>query len=159
LQLWAESQQTNSEWDRTLKVKTSPGLGVQVTAGGLDGHFAFNFATEIATIIMQSASIHYLSLDADRAYPKIQIPVHELGQAFERDWDTTNKQSSFRITRNLYEEWFRFLLGKENQENNRHIQQIRIARSAGVPEPAFIDQFEAYESAVKTVLPHLLLLA
>jgi predicted ATPase len=143
-------------WDRTLTVSSAPQFGQRVQAGGMDDSIAAQFAKVAVQRIQQSASIHYLSLDADRAYPKMQIASHQLGEAFERDWETTNKQSSFRITRNLYEEWFRFLLGRENQENNRHIQKIRLARDAGEAEPVFIDQFEGYKSSIKKVLPHLL---
>lgn len=146
----------DADWDRTLTISKNPNEGQRIRAGGVQVGFAEEFAGLIVQRIQQSASIHYLSLDADRAYPKIQIHSHQLGEAFERDWLLTNKQSSFRLTRNLYEEWFRYLLGRENQENNQHIQRIRLAREAGQPEPLFIDQFETYKNAIRKVLPHLL---
>jgi predicted ATPase len=147
--------QVYSQWDRTLTIHRNQ-HGVTITAGGIDSSNYQSFAAAVVETLRQSAAVHYLSLDADRAYPKIQVPTHELGQAFERDWDATHKQSSFRITRNLYEEWFRFLIGKENQDNNRHIQKIRLARDSGSPEPFFVDQFENYKRSVRRVLPHLL---
>lgn len=143
-------------WDRTLIVSCDPQLGFRITAGGVDAERATHFANHTVAIIQRSTSIHYLSLDADRAYPKIQIASHQLGEVFERNWETTNKQSSFKITRNLYEEWFRFLIGKENQENSKFIQAIRLARDSGNPEPTFVDQFESYKDALRKVLPHLL---
>lgn len=143
-------------WDRTLVVSSNAHRGVHITAGGVDQARTISFANHTVNIIKQSASVHYLSLDADRAYPKVQIASHQLGEVFERDWEKTNKQSSFRITRNLYDEWFRFLIGRENQENNKHIQAIRVARDAAKPEPIFVDQFANYKDAVRKVLPHLL---
>jgi len=144
-------------WNRSLIVKSAAGLGSQIIAGGVSIERAEFFAQYTVDIIQQSASVHYLSLDADRAYPKVQIASHQLSEVYDRDWgDATNKQSSFRITRNLYDEWFRYLIGRENQDNNKHVQAIRIARNAGHVEPVFVDQFESYKNAVRKVLPHLL---
>ena len=143
-------------WDRTLTIGSSPTQGHRLIAGGVPENQATDFANATIALIQQSASVHYLSLDADRAYPKVQIAGHQLGEVFDRDWVSTNKQSSFRVTRNLYEEWFRFLIGRENQANNRHVQEIRVARDAGRAEPIYVDQFEIYKDAVRKVLPHLL---
>jgi len=144
-------------WDRSLVVRSRADEGSHLVAGGVPAERSNHFAQHTVQIIKQSASVHYLSLDADRAYPKVQIGGHQLSEVYDRDWgEATNKQSSFRITRNLYDEWFRFLIGRENQENNKHIQAIRVARNAGQPEPIFTDQFEAYKNAVRKVLPHLL---
>jgi predicted ATPase len=144
-------------WDRTLVIRSREGQGWHLLAGGVPEERSNHFAQYTVQIIQQSASVHYLSLDADRAYPKVQIASHQLSEVYDRDWgEATNKQSSFRITRNLYDEWFRFLIGRENQNNNRHVQAIRVARDAGMREPVFVDQFEAYKNAVRKVLPHLL---
>ncbi|WP_105428643.1 ATP-binding protein [Neorhizobium sp. T6_25] len=150
-------QHDYTAWDRTLVVRSRTDQGSDIVAGGVPSGRSSEFAHHIIQIIQQSASVHYLSLDADRAYPKVQIAAHQLTEVYDRDWgDATNKQSSFRITRNLYDEWFRFLIGRENQENNKHVQAIRIARNSGAPEPVFADQFETYKNAVRKVLPHLL---
>lgn len=145
-------------WDRSLQVARSPGSGVKIRAGGIakeeDSHF---FAIEVATIISDSNAIHYLFLDADRAYPKVSISTHQLGDLLSRDWDEyANKQSSFKIARNLYDEWFRYLIGRENQANSSFIQNIRRARNENRTEPFFQDQFEQYKASVQRVLPHLL---
>lgn len=150
-------RQDYAAWDRTLLVRSRKDKGNDIIAGGVFADRAAYFAQYTVQIIQQSASIHYLSLDADRAYPKIQIASHQLSEVYDRDWsDATNKQSSFRITRNLYDEWFRFLIGRENQDNNKYVQAIRVARNACAQEPVFIDQFDAYKNAVRNVLPHLL---
>jgi predicted ATPase len=150
-------RQAYAAWDRSLTVRSRRDQGSDIVAGGVPAERAAHFAQHTVQIIQQSASIHYLSLDADRAYPKVQIAGHQLSEVYDRDWgDATNKQSSFRITRNLYDEWFRFLIGRENQDNNKHVQAIRVARNSGAQEPMFVDQFEAYKNAVRKVLPHLL---
>lgn len=145
-------------WDRTLTVSKSQHGEQPARAGGVVVEHSTAFAAHVVSLIQQSTQVHYLSLDADRAYPKIQVNTNEIGQAFEREWDASSKQSSYRTTKNLYEEWFRYLLGKENQENNLHIQSIRRARSEGRPEPSFVDQFEGYKQSLRKVLPHLLFL-
>jgi hypothetical protein len=35
----------------------------------------------------QSQDVHFVSLDADRAYPKKNIQIHEIAQAYETDWE------------------------------------------------------------------------
>jgi len=147
-----------ARWDRTLTIEKRTGTGPTITAGGVAAHVAAAFADNVVRIIRGSAAVHYLSLDADRAYPKIAMQPHQLGEVFDRDWDSTSKQSSFRVTRNLYDEWFRYLLGKENQDNNRHIQKIRLAREKGEQDPRFVDQFDGYRQSIKRVLPHLIFL-
>jgi len=147
-----------ARWDRTLTLRKTAHGTEAPRAGGVEEGFANSFAQVAIELIKRSTQVHYLSLDADRAYPRIQVGTNEIGQAFEREWDTSSKQSSFRTTKNLYEEWFRYLLGKENQENNLHIRNIRLSRAAGQAEPTFVDQFEGYKKSLRTVLPHLLFL-
>lgn len=143
-------------WDRTLTVSRSPHHGIKISAGGVPEDQNADFAHRAVDLIGRSRQIHYLSLDADRSYPKMDVPSHQLGEAFERDWETTKKQSSTRPTRSLYEEWFRYLLGKANQERDSFIQSITLAREEGRPDPVFVDQQEGYRKAVRKVLPHLL---
>lgn len=145
-------------WDRTVTLKKTMNGVESPRAGGVTQELSAEFASHVINLIQQSSQVHYLSLDADRAYPRIQVGANEIGQAFEREWDTSSKQSSYRTTKNLYEEWFRYLLGKENQENNLHVRSIRLARSEGRAEPVFVDQFEGYKQSLRKVLPHLLFL-
>lgn len=143
-------------WDRTLTIESSPAVSVRITAGNVSPDHSEDFAQVIIRLIQKSSSVHYLFLDADRAYPKVQMSIQHINEALSRDWELTKKESSFRVTRNLYEEWFRFLIGRENQENNKYVQAIRVARNASTPDPRFVDQFESYKNALRRVLPHLL---
>lgn len=144
-----------ASWDRTLTVQKNGVADAVVLAGGIASSDGV-FAQQIVDVIRHSQSVHYLSLDADRAYPKVNIQGHQLGDIYDRDWETSNKSSSHLITRNLYEEWFRYLIGRESQENNRHVQAIRKARDQGLPDPVYVDQFEGYKTSLRRVLPHLL---
>lgn len=142
-------------WDRTLTVRCENNK-VHLTAGGCNDTTNRTIAEKIVRYLHSSEAIHYLSLDADRAYPQKVVHSHELGAAFERDWDTSNKQSSFQVTHTLYDEWFKYLLGKEIQENNKHAQQIRLARAAEGADPVYQDHFLSYRNSIRKVLPHLL---
>lgn len=150
-------QEVRPLWDRTLVVKKSEDGSVNIAAGGIeDLEWATKLAGHLVTLIRLSASVHYLMLDADRAYPRIQVESHEIGTAFETDWDTTTKAKSHLLTKSLYEEWFRYLLGTENRENNAHIAAIRLAREKNKREPRFVDKMAGYRDSIKKVLPHLL---
>lgn len=145
------------EWDRTLTVRRSINKSAKVYAGGIsDENKSTQFAQHLVDKIRSSALIHYLSLDADRAYPKIQVHSHEMGSAFETDWAGTAKSRSFSFTKSLYEEWFKYLLGTESRENGEHIAAIRLAREKGEPDPVFIDKMSSYRDSIKKILPHLL---
>lgn len=142
-------------WDRTLTVRKKKYGATEIVDGnGSSDHHAF--LREIIGAIRQSASVHYMMLDADRAYPRIEVQTHQIGEAFQTDWSGSNKSKSYLMTKSLYEEWFRYLLGTENQENNKHISEIRIARERHKKEPKFVDKMEGYRDSIKSVLPHLL---
>ena len=143
-------------WDRTILIRKASDGTTTILAGGVLEDNGVQLGNHLSHVIRSSESVHYLMLDADRAYPKIQVPTHELGQAFETDWVSTVKSKSFLLTKSLYEEWFRYLLGTENRENNAHVKAIRIARERGEAEPIFVDVMKDYRDAVKLVLPHLL---
>ena len=145
-----------STWDRRLLLRHSHVSGTSITAGGVPVNLGPQFASTVIELLRDSKAVHYLSLDADRAYPKVQVQSHEVGAIFERDWQLTSKDSSYRLTRNLYDEWLRYLLATENREGNLLVESIRRAREIGAPEPRFDDPFEGYKAAVKGVLPHLL---
>lgn len=145
-----------ADWDRTLTVSRTPTTHPVISAGGISSERAADYTQQIIRAIGQSESIHYLMLDADRAYPEINVDVHQIGTAVGTDWDSENKQRTFYSTRNLYDEWFRYLIGTEGRENNKHIAAIRLARERGEPEPVFVDKMDSYKKSIKQVLPHLL---
>lgn len=146
-------------WDRTIAVRrsaqsgTTLHLGLSLPEGQPQKP---NIADHVKNSIVHNAEVHYLFLDADRAYPKIDVGTNEIGSAFERDWDSTRKQSSFQMTKTLYEEWFRYILGKENQHNNELAAQFRIAEDKGIKKPEYVDHLADFKNSLKSVLPHLL---
>ncbi|WP_288900253.1 AAA family ATPase [uncultured Sneathiella sp.] len=150
------------QWDRTLTLashRTDKSESIKITAGGIeDDSEKENVAAHIIGALRNSNSVHFLSLDADRAYPKKNINVNEAAQAYDTDWSTTEftRGRSFRPTKTLYDEWLKYFLAKENQAGTKLMQEMRRAKEAGSKPPDFNDHFENYSNSLKKVLPHVL---
>jgi predicted ATPase len=150
------------EWDRTLKLvsyrDSVKGHSIEIIAGGVsDPHGGQHLAAQIVQRLSSSEELYFLSLDADRAYPNKTIQSHELGQAYETDWEGREftRGRSFMITSTLYDEWMKYFLGRENRAATELLNETRAARLAGERDPVFVDHFKAYSEALKSVLPHL----
>jgi predicted ATPase len=149
-----------SEWDRTLHIQSRRAAGSHsqsIKAGGIvDTGQSTSFAEKVIGKLRNSKSVHFLSLDADRAYPKKNININEIAQAYEIDWAGSEytRGRSFKSTATLYEEWIKYFLAQENQAGTVLIKKIRQARQTGQAEPVFSDHFLAYKDALQQVLPH-----
>ena len=148
------------EWDRTLVIKSSwkdGGTSTSIKAGGIaDDNARETFAQVVINQLRQSKDVYFLSLDANRAYPKKRIQSNELAQAYEIDWAGVEytKGRSFKTTTTLYDEWIKFFLASENQAGTNLVKEIRRARMTGEQDPSFEDHFKSYKEALQTVLPH-----
>lgn len=149
-------------WDRTLAIESNNVFDKpldSIAAGGItDGNQARNFASRIIKTLQSSKDVHFLSLDSDRAYPKKNINIHEIAQAYEIDWGALEytRGRSFKATATLYDEWIKSFLAQENQSGTQLMQGIRKANKRGDPAPIFEDPFEEYSMSLQKVLPHLL---
>jgi len=154
--------QNGAGWNGVLQVTSNKdGQGIhtqQIIAHG-DGDEAIRI--DLASMLIQKLherkNTHYLSLDADRAYPPIDINPGQYAQALSEDWETPQKKKhrAFAPTRTMYEEWVKFFLAKETQDATKLQQAERRAKESGDPRPEFVDGFDPYKLAVKKVLPHL----
>ena len=130
-----------------------------IHAGGFsDPPTKVKFGKSVVETLRKSRDVHFLSLDADRAYPKKTVNIHEIAQAYEIDWGTEEytRGRSYRTTATLYDEWLKYFLAQENQSGTRLIQGIRRTRKLGTPAPDFEDPFEGYSASLQKVLPQLL---
>jgi energy-coupling factor transporter ATP-binding protein EcfA2 len=156
------AQPVFAEWDRTLTIQSAklPNSNfTRIEAGGItDVRQQASFAALVVGQLQNSKDVQFLSLDADRAYPKKNIDARDLAQAYDIDWEGVEytRGRSFRTTTTLYDEWIKYFLAQENQSGTRLIREIRRARQAGEAEPVFSDHFEAYKEALRKVLPHLI---
>lgn len=148
-------------WDRTLVIdsRKQPGnSSTKISAGGIaDQALSTEFASNVVASLSTSQNVHFLSLDADRAYPKKNIHVNEIAQAYEIDWGGAEytRGRSFRSTTTLYDEWMKYFLAKENQSGTQLMQGMRRAKKLEVDPPAFEDHFESYSVSLQKVLPHI----
>src|SRR3990172_3200928 len=98
-----------AEWDRTLTIESRnlPGNNLErIEAGGIaDANQRIQFATQVINQLRQTKSVHFLSLDADRAYPKKNINVNEIAQAYETDWEAIEytRGRSYRPTARIFD--------------------------------------------------------
>jgi hypothetical protein len=150
-----------SQWDRTLEitsVRDDNGESRTVKAGGIAGdNEQRGFAAEVIRRLRANESVHFLTLDADRAYPKRNINVNQMAEAYEIDWGGSDytKGRSYKTSATLYDEWLKYFLASENQAGSKLMQEIRRAREAGVAQPQFVDHFDSFRQAVQKVLPHM----
>lgn len=148
-------------WDRTLTIESNRNLGGsqnRIEAGGIiNANERIPFASRVIEKLKQSQSVHFLSLDADRAYPKKNINVNEIAQAYEIDWEGPEytRGRSFRTTTMLYDEWIKYFLAQENQSGSRLLQGMRRAKKLGAKPPEFDDHFLGYATSLQKILPHL----
>lgn len=147
-------------WDRTLTIESKyppeESTRIIITAGGVTN------PTRVAQLIIQALrqtkEVHFLSLDANRAYPKKNIHHNEIAQAYETDWEQPEytRGRSYKQTYTLFDEWIKYFLAQENQTNSKYVHEIRRARATNIPEPKFVDQTTNYKEAIQKVLSHLL---
>ncbi len=155
----------HTQWDRTLticseKSQRSNDPKTTVDAGGIVGnpdYTAESCARQIVERIKASESVHFLSLDANRAYPKKVIKHHEMAAAYEVDWRGAEytKNRSYMASSTLYDEWVKYFLTQENKAGTRLIQASRRAQATGGDRPEFQDHYQAYKTSLQKVLPHL----
>lgn len=149
------------EWDRTLTIESRnlpENSFSRIEAGGiLEESQRGPFAEQVIRQLRDSRDVHFLSLDANRAYPKKNINVHEVAQAYEIDWGELEytRGRSYKTTTTLYDEWIKYYLAQENQSGTRLIQETRRARKLSAEPPEFEDHFEGYADSLQIVLPHL----
>jgi predicted ATPase len=148
------------EWDRGIRIESRrgpQGHSIALEATGLrDQQMSRSFANRVHQILRSSRDVHFLSLDADRSYPRKAYNINEVAQAYEIDWagEEYTRGRSFKTTNTLYDEWTKYFLAQENQSGTHLIRDIRRARQAQRDEPRFEDHFLAYKTALQKVLPH-----
>lgn len=148
-----------NQWNGVLELTSeSPGPGPRVHGGGLESaNEALQLAQHVVQELRQSPDIHYLFLDADRAYPPFQLHPQHYAEALGQDLGSYGvmRQYAFRPTRTLYEEWIKYALAGEGRAARAFYAQARTASEDGAPQPPFSDWFEGYKRSLQDVLPHL----
>lgn len=159
--LTTEIAQSGQAWDGQLRLvscRTADGQQTRtIMAGGVAGGISQQLGNSVVDLLRQRQETQHLYLDADRAYPPMQIEPHRYGEIWQQEWDSPEftRQWAYRPTRTLYEEWMKYFLGVEERCATEHVTAIRRARDGGTAEPTFVDPFDGYRSTLHEVLPHL----
>jgi len=129
----------------------------KIAGGQGDASQRTQLAKMLCDLLRQEKETNYLSLDADRSYPPMQIPAHLYAEALGRDWETTQwqKNRAFVSTRTMYDEWLQYFLAMESQYATKHVREERRAAELRSARPEFVDAFKPYKEALQGVLPHL----
>lgn len=149
-------------WNGTLKLisRRNEGEDIQkrvLAVEGVDEQHQHNIGNTIVNILRKTREIYNVFLDADRAYPPVDIRSHEIVDAERKDWESWEwrRQWAQKPTRDLYEEWIKYFLAKERQNATAFAQEARRAIEKGDPQPEFLDPFKSYKESLESVLPHL----
>jgi hypothetical protein len=86
-----EMDENYSAWDRTLTLRSRnlPDQPINtLEAGGITNLAqSANFASSVISRLRASREVHFLSLDADRSYPKKDVNINQMAEAYGIDWD------------------------------------------------------------------------
>lgn len=154
----AQAESTVMTWSGVLELTSATDAGTNVVAKGVaDPNEARALAQTAVQQMQHSTDIHYLFLDADRAYPPFQLQPHQYAEALGQDLDNFGfrRQFAYRPTRTLYEEWIKYALAGEGRAARSFYAAARAAAEAGEAAPTFDDWFRGYKDSLKEVLPHL----
>ncbi|MGQ0632807.1 MAG: AAA family ATPase [Sporichthyaceae bacterium] len=159
--LMAQIETSGLPWNGELGFvsrRSTDGGQVQIVkALGVAEELSQPVGQHVVQLLRGRKETQHIHLDADRAYPPMQIEPHRYGEIWQQDWDSPEftRQWAYRPTRTLYEEWMKYLLGVEEKCATEHVTAIRRARDTGEIEPMFVDPFDGYRATLQEVLPHL----
>jgi predicted ATPase len=158
----ANAKQIGLQWNGIVSLsskRTADGQHRETKIAGGQGNETqrTQLAKMLCDLLRQEKETNYLSLDADRSYPPMQIPAHLYAEALGRDWETTQwqKNRAFVSTRTMYDEWLQYFLAMESQYATKHVREERRAAELHSARPEFVDAFKPYKEALQGVLPHL----
>ena len=147
-------------WNGRVKFFSTRDTGghlFRLEAGGVATAHKQHLAYHVTAQLRNRASINYLHLDANRAFPPSMVSPHEYGEVLSRDWESPQykKNQTNLPSSQLYTEWIKYFVSREGQAATSFMQAVRKATDAGNELPKFIDHFESYKGALTKVLPHL----
>lgn len=148
-------------WDGTIQLESArnPQTGQRLLkrAVGIQESYAGMLAERAISRMRARSETQHLYLDADRAYPPVQIQPHQFGEIWGQDWASPDftRQWSFRTTKTLYEEWHKYFIATEEKFAADYVANTRRAIQSHANRPDFVDPFDSYRGSVLQVLPHL----
>ncbi len=125
-------------WDRTLKLTSTKDLRNPTLGGIREEATSRQMAHTVVDTLKRSNEVHFVSLDANRAYPQKTLQDHEMGQLHQTKWSSPEhlKGRSYMPTTTLYDEWTKYMIAQESAAALRDYQDGRSANERGVPRPS-----------------------
>jgi hypothetical protein len=171
--------EVKDNWDGTLIVRARgwagddpidvpPGLGFQsvpgvggaftaVLAGGVPLGFTVHAGGQLVAALREFPALLHLYIDAERVFPQAEVRDEEILALARQDPTLPGwiKQQASQLTQNLYLEWMRSMLGRQQRMQSEFFQAALQAteRDEEVPRPT--DPLATYRSGLAQVLPHL----
>lgn len=135
-----------------------PGDFEVVVAGGFtDTQQGAQCAQAVINQLRTIPSLLHLFIDAERYFPNFSIEDSEIIALSRQDFDLPDwiRQQASQATQNLYTEWMREMLGRQQRLTNQYFQSAIEASSSGQQIPPPRDIFTDYRDKLLRVLPHL----
>jgi predicted ATPase len=154
---WQSFALVGQGWTGRVTAQFKTGINPSYSFEGCDSQKAKEHFKQLRQLLAGKADIRYLLLDANRAYPEVNVDQHRVGEIASRDWEGAEWKNnrSFLRTSALYSDWIDYLQAKETQAADKWMEDSRSASEAGQPQPVWKDHFENYRLSLSQVLPHL----
>ena len=143
-----------------MPYSADPEMGGQasvVLAGGIASDHAANVGAGIVQALRTLPELLHLYIDAERVFPAAEVRDDEIMALSRQDLRLPQwlKQQASQVTQNLYLEWMRSMLGRQQRLQSDYYQAALAAKRSGDDIAAPTDPLSAYRAGVQQVLPHL----
>ncbi|MEV6523211.1 AAA family ATPase [Longispora sp. NPDC051575] len=145
-------------WTGTITVEYKTGVERVWRAGGLeDGIRSYDLANACINHLGGDSRLHYVYLDADRSYPKVEVSTKQVLERLEQPNEDAGelRKSAVQQSAALYAEWIRYCLGVEARSAFAVARQLREGVSGEEVQRRYSDPFRGYRDSLAQVLPGL----
>lgn len=135
----------------------SGGMFTALLAGGLDSSVTHLVGPHVVSALRSLPELLHLYIDAERVFPAGEVQDQEILALARQDPHLPEwlKQQAAQMTQNLYLEWMRSMLGRQQRLQTEYFQAALHARDAQEPVPPPEDPLGTYRTGLRQVLPHL----
>jgi hypothetical protein len=139
---------------------TAEGQGgsyVALLAGGVEPTHSAAVGSHVSQLLRELPELLHLYIDAERVFPPAEIRDEEILALARQDTTVPQwlKQQAAQMTQNLYLEWMRSMLGRQQRLQSEYFQEAMTAHRQGGTPPPPVDPLDSYRTALNQVLPHL----
>lgn len=154
-------------WKGTTEPEIPPGVPVAphhdggaytaVLAGSVAAPSARAVGSYLVEAIRNLPELLHLYIDAERVFPAADVRDEEILALARQDPTVPDwlKQQASQMTQNLYLEWMRSMLGRQQRLQSEYFQRAQQAARAGEAVPPPEDPLAHYRAGLAQVLPHL----